>query len=164
MKLYLLRHGTAVDIGQKRVTSDAGRMLTREGRRDTRTILRAVRPVCRPDCIVTSPLVRARETAEIAHACLPGKPPLLLLDHLEPGGDMSGIVTWLRARREAAIMLVGHMPALGILASALVFGEKKERIILKKSGVCCIEFEAGLGTGKGRLAWLVSPVLIAGME
>ena len=58
-------------------------------------------------------------------------------------------------------MLVGHMPDLAILVASLTLGVESEGIALKKSGVCCVEFEGRIGEGKGHLAWLVTPSLLS---
>jgi len=161
MKLYLLRHGSAVDVGERNVRSDAARMLTREGRERTATMLHALRNVCNPKGVWTSPLVRARETAEIARDELGVSAPVTVLEFLQPGADATAVAHWLATRREDALMLVGHMPDLSLLASLLTAGIKAEGLAIKKSGVCCIEFDADVSVGGGSLAWLVAPSLLS---
>jgi phosphohistidine phosphatase len=164
MKLYLLRHGSAVDIGEHGVTTDAGRMLTREGRECTATVLRRLRKVCRPHRIWTSPLVRARETAEIACEILKPSAPLATLESLKAGSDVARILTWLKTCEEESVMLVGHMPDLAILAACLTLGGMTDAIALKKSGLCCLEFDGRMTEGHGRLVWLVTPSLLSRLE
>ncbi|MEI6167594.1 MAG: phosphohistidine phosphatase SixA [bacterium] len=164
MKLYLLRHGSAVDIGEKGVSSDEERMLTREGRECTTTVLRRLRKVCRPQRIWTSPLVRARETAEIACEILSPPAPLSTLKSLSAGTEVDRILPWLKTCEEESLMLVGHMPDLAILAACLTMRVKTEAIILKKSGLCCIEFDGRIAEGKGQLVWLVTPSLLSRLE
>ena len=164
MKIYLLRHGSAVDIGERGVGTDEERMLTKEGRESTAMVLRRLRKVCKPQQIWTSPLVRARETAEIAHEILRLQPEVAMLDHLRPGTDPAVVLRWLKTRTEDALMLVGHLPDLAILGTMLVAQSRTEGIVLKKAGVCCIEFEGVIGEGLGQLVWLVSPSLLSRTE
>jgi phosphohistidine phosphatase len=139
-------------------------MLTREGRECTETVLRRLRKVCRPQRIWTSPLVRARETAEIACEILAPPEPLAMLEQLSAGTDVGRILRWLKTCEEEAVMLVGHMPDLAILAACLTVQVKTDAIDLKKSGLCCIAFDDGIAEGKGRLVWLVTPSLLSRLE
>jgi len=164
MKIFLLRHGSAFDIGECGANTDAERMLTKEGRDCTTTVLRRLRKVCQPQRIWTSPLVRARETAEIACEILEPAEPLSMLDHLRAGGDPSGVLRWLKTCTEESLMLVGHMPDLAILGSLLILRVEAEGMALKKSGVCCIEFEGAVKEGYGRLVWLVTPSLLSRLD
>jgi len=136
-------------------------MLTRKGRECTAEVIRALRNVCRPQCIWTSPLVRARETAEIAREVLATEAPLTSLEHLLPGRGAARLLRWLSTRKEDSLMLVGHMPDLAVLAASLALSVQSEGIALKKSGVCCIEFEKRIREGEGHLAWLVTPSLLS---
>lgn len=164
MKLYLLRHGSAFDIGERGVSTDEERMLTREGRECTATVLRRMRKVCRPHRIWTSPLVRARETAEIACEILKPAAPLSMLEELRAGADGSRLLRWLKTCEEESVMLVGHMPDLAILAASLTLRVKADAMALKKSGLCCIEFDGRMTEGHGRLVWLVTPSLLSRLE
>ena len=164
MKLFLMRHGSAFDIGEHGVRTDAERMLTREGRDCTATVLRRLRKVCKPQHIWTSPLVRARETAEMACEILEPDEPLSTLDYLRSGEDQGGVLNWLKTRKEDSLMLVGHMPDLAILGTLLTLRVEAEGMILKKSGVCCIEFAGSVKEGIGRLMWLVTPSLLARID
>lgn len=76
MTLYIVRHGIAVDLGKEGVTQDDDRMLNGEGRKKTRQIAKALRKLdCTPGRVVTSPLIRAAETADILAAELKPVPP-----------------------------------------------------------------------------------------
>ncbi len=164
MQLFLMRHGSAFDIGERGVRTDAERMLTQEGRDCSATVLRRVSKVCKPQHIWTSPLVRARETAEIACEILVPSEPLSMLESLRSGEDPREVLNWLKTCTEDSLMLVGHLPDLAILATMLITRVEADGIILKKSGVCCIEFDGPLREGLGRLAWLVTPSLLERIE
>ena len=158
MKLYLLRHGKATAKGG--ATVDANRTLTPGGRKCTEETLQSVRKSCQPNLIGSSPLLRALETAEIASRVLKVRELPLSLDCLRPGTTPAAVVRWLRTRETSAILLVGHMPDLAILAAYLVSGTPSGGIALKKSGLCCIEMKGKARRGAGRLEWLVTPSLL----
>lgn len=158
MKLYLLRHGKAT--AKRGAMEDANRTLTPEGRKCTLKVLKAIRNSCRPALIVSSPLLRALETAAIAGRILKAGVSPLPLDGLRPGTTPAAVVRWLRTRKASAILLVGHMPDLAILAAYLVSGPPSGGIALKKSGLCCIEMKGKARRGAGRLEWLVTPSLL----
>jgi len=164
MKIYLVRHGRAVSIGEQGVKADGERMLTQEGRDVTASVLHRLRRVCKPQQIWASPLVRARETAEMAGEILAPEAPVSLQDLLRPGTDPARILRWLKTCKDDSLMLVGHMPDLSILGTFLVSQTRSEGLVLKKSGVCCIEFEGGIREGVGRLVWLVTPSLLSRLD
>ncbi|MEI8138603.1 MAG: phosphohistidine phosphatase SixA [bacterium] len=164
MKIYLLRHGSAVSVGEQGVCTDEERMLTKEGRECTATVLRRLRKVCKLQQIWTSPLVRARETAEIASEILEPHVQVSTLEHLRAGADPARILRWLKTCTDDSIMLVGHMPDLAMLGSLLTLQVEAEGMALKKSGICCIEFEGQIKEGNGRLMWLVSPSFLSKIE
>jgi phosphohistidine phosphatase len=164
MKLYLMRHGIAVTLGERGVGLDEERMLTDEGIEKTRSVMRALSKACRPQRVWTSPLVRARETAEIACEILRPSAPLSTLDILKPGTEPARIVRWLSGRKEDSLMLVGHMPDLALWAATLTARVAEESINLRKAGVCCLEFDGGIREGEGRLEWLVTPSLLSKIE
>lgn len=159
MKLYLLRHGQAHDLGERGALRDEDRRLTPAGADTTRAVLRAFRSLCHPAAIWSSPLSRAWETAAIACAelGLGGQP--AILDCLKPADDPRLAADWLRERQGEDLMLVGHQPHLGLLAAQLVFGRPVAGIVLKKSGLCRIGFEGVIEPGAGRLEWLAPPPL-----
>jgi phosphohistidine phosphatase len=138
--------------------ADAERELTREGREETAAVAKALRALgCAPERIGTSPLVRARQTAEILADALDVKRELETCEFLSPGSDAEALIRWLRDVRTDSAMIVGHMPDLAHLASALLAQKASLDIVFKKSGVCCISFEGAPTAGAGRLEWLLQP-------
>lgn len=159
MKLYLVRHGPAVDIGEEGVQNDAARMLSAEGRAKT---AKAARGLARlPDAavarIVSSPLVRALETARIFARELGFKPEIESLPELSPGSCVEDQAAWLAAQPPADIMLVGHMPDLSDLASTLLCQGASTRFVFKKASVMRIDFDGRAMPGAGSLTWLLQP-------
>ena len=159
MKVYLVRHGTAVNIGEQGVTTDAARMLSDEGRAKTGKAARGLSRV--PDVtierIVSSPLVRALETAEIFAKALGVKRMVESLPELAPGRSTEDVTAWLAAQPPADIALVGHMPDLADLASALTCTGSAIDVVFKKAAVLCLEFDRRAMPGSGRFVWLLQP-------
>jgi phosphohistidine phosphatase len=121
MKLYLMRHGPAEDHAPS--GRDFDRALTHAGRERTRLV--AVELGKRdeaPKRIVSSPLVRAVETARIVATTLELDVPLEESDDLAPGGDGHGLVRRLLAEGARRVMLVGHEPDISFLASQVLPG------------------------------------------
>lgn len=158
MHLYLVRHGEAEDVAP-RGGGDAARRLTSEGRR---AFSRLVRGLAELDLgltrILTSPYVRARETAEILHAQLPGPVPeewALLV----PDGAPERLLHQLHGAGDA-VALVGHEPVLGWLLSLAVAGRASSGTSLRKGAVAHVEFAGAPKPGGGQLAWMVTPKLV----
>jgi len=164
MKLLLLRHGIAVEHGTPGYERDSERPLTPEGRRKTRAVARALAALdVSPDVILTSPLVRAHQTAEIVASTLRIKRRMLVCEHLAAGGDAKRLVAEINRRHTKAdcVMLVGHEPDLSLLASLLLTGTAAGAAIeMKKGGVCLLEVDE-LSPGKcAALLWLAPPKVL----
>ncbi|MEA5389680.1 phosphohistidine phosphatase SixA [Cyanobium gracile UHCC 0139] len=165
-ELLLLRHGIAEERHPDRV--DAERELTTAGRTRTRAVLeRAASLGLRADRLLSSPLARARQTAEIAcEAGLAGA--LELAQALEPGGDPLPLLpAWLSQAEGGAaapcrLLLVGHEPDLGLLAARLL-GAPPGAIAVRKAGLALLRLPVvpagGVLAGTARLDWLVRPKL-----
>lgn len=148
MQLYFLRHGEADWPDWKK--SDDERPLTDFGKKEVRDVAKFLaRLKVRPDLIVTSPLPRAAQTAEIAADYL--KPKLRKDELLEPGFGMSELGTILKRHRSKALMLVGHEPDFTNVISGLTGASLK----LSKGGVALLE--VGPESQEGRLLWLFPP-------
>lgn len=164
MRIYLLRHGIAVDHDTPGYARDSERPLTPEGRRKTRLVAKALAGLeARPDVILTSPLVRAHQTAEIVTTVLRLKRRLHLCDHLAGGGDAKRLIAEINRRHGQAnsIMLVGHEPDLSSLASLLLTGSARAAAIeLKKGGVCVLEADTLFVGRCATLLWLAPPKLL----
>jgi phosphohistidine phosphatase len=157
MQLYLVRHGEAEASPPK--GGDAERRLTAAGRHDFARVVAGLRRL-EPELtrILTSPLVRARQTAEILREQLPGPAPEEW-PLLAPGGALERLLAQLRDAGEA-VALVGHEPGLGRLLSLAVAGRQGDGTPLRKGGVARIEFDGPPKPGSGRLIWLMTPRLL----
>ncbi len=161
MRLYLMRHGAAVDLGDKGIFRDEDRPLTADGRRRTREAAAGLAGIgCRPARIVSSPLLRARETAELAAAELGIKGGIELLDALEPDARPEAAGRWLARQPPADLLLVGHLPQLPEFAAWLIGGAARARLDFRKAGAACVEFEERAAPGHGLLAWLLTPAIL----
>src|SRR5580693_8538723 len=120
MELYLFRHGIAEDAKPGR--PDAERALTEEGKKKVAEVVRAARRAgVEPSLIVSSPYVRAVETAQIAVEGFGYKGDIVRTQTLVPFGSPNKVWDELRDYRdEAAILLAGHEPLLSQLASYLL--------------------------------------------
>lgn len=158
MIVYIFRHGAAVDIGEQGVRCDEERMLSTEGRKRTAGAARGVAACeCAPECIFTSPLIRARETAEIAAHELDVSRDVRIAEELAPGTDPQKAMKWLGGLPHESIMLVGHLPSLAELASLMISDGPDLDIMLKKASLCRISFPGKVRTGEGTLEWLIQP-------
>ena len=167
-ELYILRHGIAVEHGAPG-TPDDERPLTPRGRRRMRQIARGLRRLeLGLDRIVTSPLPRARSTAEIAAEELGAEDLLEEAEVLRAGSDAPAIRDWLRTRTEARLMIVGHNPALSDLIALLVLGDGNRswpgpRLCeLKKGGLAAL-CSSGDASDRFDIAWVATPRLIRRM-
>ena len=160
MNLLIIRHAKAEEgsgslFGRKR---DAERRLTDAGRKSMRKAAKGLREIApKIDVLATSPLVRARETAEIVAGML-GNLAVTELAPLAPEGDKKALITWLSEQPpDASAAIVGHEPDLSSLASLLIDGNSSSRIALKKGACCLIEFSDSPSAGNGTLLWLLQP-------
>ena len=158
MIVYIFRHGAAVNVGQRGVERDADRMLSDEGRKKTAGAARGIAACdCAPERIFSSPLIRARETAEIAARELEMPDDIRVAEQLAPGTDLDRAMAWLGKLSHESIMLVGHLPSLAELASLMISDGPDSDIMLKKASLCRISFAGKVRQGEGTLEWLIQP-------
>jgi phosphohistidine phosphatase len=145
MNLYLLRHGIAVDPSVPDFARDAERPLTPKGRRRLRQIAKALGALrISFDVILSSPFVRAAQTAEIVAKSLKRRKQLKFTDDLTPGGNPKSLIQQLNDLRPRPknILLVGHEPYLSKLIALLTAGNTNMEIDLKKGSLCKLEAES----------------------
>jgi phosphohistidine phosphatase len=111
------------------------------------------------DLILTSPLVRARQTADLLQEGLGGSTPLEETTLLAPGGSPAALIDRLKApKRAERVALVGHEPDLGQLAAFLIGA--RAPLVFKKGGVCRIDFEKLPPAPPGQLVWFATPGML----
>jgi phosphohistidine phosphatase len=148
MQLYFLRHGDADWPGWTKPDDD--RPLTDFGKKEVRQVAKFLtRLKVKPELVVTSPLPRASQTAEIAAEQLKAK--LRQDEALEPGFGISELRTLFKRHGSKVLMLVGHEPDFSSVISALTGASLK----FSKAGVVLVDVD--LETEKGRLLWLFPP-------
>ncbi len=164
MDLYLIRHAEAGDRAQWN-GDDAERPLTEEGHEQARQVGQGLRRRgVTLEALVSSPLVRARQTAEGVRQSLgDDAPELETCDALAPGGKRRKVARFLQRLEAGTVALFGHMPDMGALAGWLI-GSRKAQIDLAKAGVALIRFDDEVAKGAGKLVWMVTPEWLAEPE
>jgi phosphohistidine phosphatase len=152
MRLYLLRHGTASDVAPR----DAERKLTREGEEEAQIAGLALAELgVKPSCVLSSPLVRARQTAELVAQALKLSGEVELVDELANGTSTPALLKALKSHSSAEeILLVGHMPSLSEHLAALIGAKSGRGLPFGKGSVACMELDE-LRPGRGQLRWLL---------
>jgi phosphohistidine phosphatase len=160
MDLFVLRHGEAgktIPSG----SSDSKRPLTVAGEKEIVIISKALRKMgVRLDVILTSPLKRARQTADIVAKEFKAQNKLRQVRELAPEGNKSILYQSLTSFKEGtSLLLVGHNPYLSELVSEVVTNDSSVRLDLKKGGIARIRIIAAAPKLKGELRWLLTPRL-----
>lgn len=157
--LYVVRHAWAEDPGPG--IDDHARRLTKKGRKRFEKFIRQLRDGgLEVDLIATSPLVRARETAEIMAEVLDNEPPIAVVDALAPASNWQALVEWTIEQDAARVAWVGHMPCVGRLV-ALTIGDGSAAIRMQKGSVASIRLDDGPGQ-PGELEWLATADIVPG--
>ena len=158
-ELYLVRHGLA-ELRGEAWPDDTKRPLTEKGmarlRRSARSLVRLGVSI---DVVLTSPLVRARQTAEIVAAAFAPRPAVINIDALAPEGTHAALTAELEKHaRRSRVAIVGHEPGLGDLAARLV--GMRHPLEFKKGAVCRIDVDALPPRGPGALRWFLTPRML----
>jgi phosphohistidine phosphatase len=158
-ELYIMRHGIAVERGSAGYSDDSKRPLTLDGKKKLGEITRGlVRLGFDVDWIVTSPLIRALETAKLVAAELGGRYPLDISDDLRPGGSAEALIAFLAKHpNRKRVLVVGHEPDLSEMAGRLIGAGRRAHLALKKGGCCLITFDDFPPKSPGKLIWWLTP-------
>jgi phosphohistidine phosphatase len=158
LELILVRHAIALERDRARWRDDGERPLSAEGKRKFRQAVAGLtKLVPKVDAVLTSPLVRTRQTAEILTA-VGHWPKGIDTPELAPNGSPAGVLTVLRGRKVARIAVVGHEPRLSELL-ALCVGGPEARLVapFKKGGVAWVVFDGEVEAGEAVLTAFVPP-------
>jgi phosphohistidine phosphatase len=160
MDLLIVRHGVAEDKEAFAETgqSDDDRPLTAKGRKKMKRAARGLHTLV-PEIglLVTSPLVRARETAEIIAVAYAMDEDVDREDVLRPESSFDAFGDWLRQQSERSpVCVVGHEPHLSGLATWLMSGAKEAQLELGKGGACLLSFDGAPKRGSAMLCWLMT--------
>jgi phosphohistidine phosphatase len=160
MRLYLMRHATAVPHGAPGYPDDRDRPLTDAGREQARRVTQGLKRLKLPlDAIYTSPYVRAAQTADEAARVLGGRIGVKALDELRAEVEPRETSLALKAAvgHDHAVF-VGHEPHLSAWLAELTSAQASLRCIMKKAGVACVEVDrVPPPGGSGTLRWLMTP-------
>ena len=166
LRIIILRHGVAESrkLFAHSGKPDALRPLTPRGRKKMRRNIKGLLALSSEiDVVVSSPCVRAKQTADLLREKLPHAK-LVELPALEPNREAIRVLDWLKSERfsrssdqSKTVCLVGHEPGLSDLASECLVGSKSSAFSLKKGGACIIEFSSEPRKGKAKLICLIQP-------
>jgi phosphohistidine phosphatase len=159
IELYLVRHAIAAERGRE-WPDDTKRPLTERGVHRFKEEVGGLRALdVTIHEIITSPLVRAKQTADLLAAGLVGKPVVRLLKALEPGHSPSAVMGQVaRLARRNKVAIVGHEPGLGELAAHLIGASRP--LPFRKGSVCRIDMESFTSRHAGSLIWFVTPKML----
>lgn len=159
MNCVLIRHGIAVEP-EKWEGSEQNRPLTEKGKK---RVLRAAAGLaaldCKPTHLLSSPFVRAYDTARLLRTVLCPSLKVMTRDELAVGSTPERIVSLLRALPvESTVICVGHEPLLGESAALLLSGKATANFPMKKAGAALIHFSSLVKQGQGLLRWWLEPM------
>jgi phosphohistidine phosphatase len=165
MELLIVRHAPALERDRHRWRNDEARPLSPSGVKRARQAARGLAALGKaPNRLLTSPLMRARQTAQILTAAA-GWPQAEVAPELSPGTPLQQVLGLLGRDRSKRLAVVGHQPDLGALITAYLSSERPPLAIeLKKHAVACLSFAGQPRPGLGVLEWLVTPRMLRGLR
>src|SRR6202047_3140138 len=161
MQLYIVRHGIAIDREDPKSPPDPDRFLTEEGIERTKQVAKGIAALgATADLLMSSPYVRAMQTAEIFSEALDyAKQKIRRTDLLLPGGEASLFYRELaKDKQSSTVFCFGHAPQLDDLIAAGL-SSKHPVTSLKKAGVALLELKR-VSPPSGQLVWLATPKLL----
>ncbi len=158
MDCVLIRHGIAVDREDWK-GQEAQRPLTSKGTEKTREVVSTLsRLGLAPTHLLSSPFVRALDTAKLVREVFRMRTEVVLCDELLPDAPPDKLFPVLASLPDdACVVCAGHEPNLGQAAGFMLAGKPVAGLSLKKAGVCCIRFEDVPRAGEGTLRWWMMP-------
>ena len=164
MELLIIRHAIAFERDSARWADDAARPLSPAGIRRSRKAAAGLKDLCKvPDRFLSSPLIRAKETAKILTE-VAGWPAAEIAPELTPGKGAAAVLTRLAKDRSKRIALVGHQPDLSALLAACLLNDSSVPIEMKKNAVACLSFDGRARAGSAALKWLATPRMLRGFR
>ncbi|HEY4445092.1 MAG TPA: phosphohistidine phosphatase SixA [Steroidobacteraceae bacterium] len=165
MELLIVRHAIAFERDRQRWRDDAARPLSPAGIRRARKAAAGLKEFSKaPDRVLTSPLVRAKQTAQIL-TDIAGWPQAEEAPELAPGAPAPAALTLLAKIRVKRVAVVGHQPDLGALLTACLIEDGEALPIeMKKNAIACVSFDGPLRAGRASLLWLATPRMLRGFR
>lgn len=157
MELYVIRHADAKPLDGN-LTEDADRPLTDTGIAQSKALAQCLQKLgVHLEVVLTSPLLRARQTAEeMLRNWSNPKPPLEVAEELVDAGKRKKLVQLLREVGKESVAIIGHQPDLSVFTAWLT-GSRKARLDLSKAGAALVHCTDEPERGAGTLIWLVTP-------
>ena len=157
MNLYLIRHAIAEEEAPS--GEDSQRGLTDKGAKKMRLIAKGLRTLgIEFDRVLTSPYIRAQQTAEILADVFKMKKSVSVSENLTPMGDPDLLLAEINENYTVnSLAIVGHEPYLSTLVSLLTAGGVPVEMTFKKGGVCYLSTDDLHHTHKATLEWLLTP-------
>ncbi|WP_322521402.1 phosphohistidine phosphatase SixA [Guyparkeria halophila] len=163
MDLLIIRHAAAQDreAFAREGRPDNERPLTQRGIDRMQMAARGLTTMALPiERLVTSPAVRAVQTAEIVAPAIEQRR-IEQEGVFDPDAPIGAMVEWLRKQpRVDGMAVVGHEPSLGQLAECLLAGRPAGNMPMKKGGMMLIRFDNAVGYGNGQLVWALPPAVL----
>lgn len=161
MNLYIVRHAIAAERGTPGYEDDSQRPLTDAGGKKMKKIAKGLHRLgIGLDVILTSPYVRARDTAKILADRFEMMDKVYFSDNLIPPGNFESLVFEVHEKYDVPnVALVGHEPMLSSLVSWLTTGDTDARVTMKKGGVAYLSSDTLYQNGRATLEWLLTPAL-----
>ena len=158
-ELYLVRHAVAAERGDD-WPDDTKRPLTAKGVSRFKEVVRGLVWLgVGLDEIYSSPLVRAKQTADLLSEGLKERTSVRTIDELSPGHEPASVLAELGKRvKRRRVALVGHEPDLGELAAALI--DAPRALAFRKGGVCRIDVDRVGASAQGSLIWFLPPKVL----
>lgn len=159
MNLLIVRHAIAVDRGDPGYPFDDDRPLTPEGIHKFRIAAKGLRELgMEPDRVIASPLLRARQTAEILRDAVAPDLHIEVEPHLVPEADFAQTIKSLMSHNDESIAIVGHEPHVSGYTAYLLGGPRSlTRVLFKKGAAAYVTFPGKMQAGGGTLEWLMQP-------
>jgi phosphohistidine phosphatase len=166
MNLYIVRHAIAVERGAPGYDDDSQRPLTDDGRKKMKKIVQGLHQLnMELNTVLTSPYVRAKDTAILLAKEFEIKDKVALSDNLIPPGNFESLINEIREKYDVDnLALVGHEPMLSSLISWLVTGNTDMKVVLKKGGVAYLTTDNLYQDGRATLHWLLTPALMVKLD
>lgn len=158
LELYMIRHGLAGTSLEDKLL-DEKRPLKKKGKERMQEIAEGLWELgISFDSILTSPLLRAKETADIINAYCGDKKEATVTDLLRPGASYTKLIQLLNQfKGTKKVAIVGHEPFLSSFASYCLTKNKSSLLNLKKGGILKLEIDGALKPGSCLLSWLMEP-------
>ncbi len=162
MNLYIVRHAIAVDRETSSDEDDSQRPLTDTGSKKMQKIAKGLRQLNVDfDVILSSPYVRARDTAEILANEFKLKDKLAFSENLVPPGDFDQLIIEINEKYNVnSLALVGHEPMLSEFISYLAIGGTGLAVTMKKGGICCLTSDDLAQERRATIEWLLTPAIM----